>query len=503
MTLGAKSARRPMPAVVFLLAAAAVAAAPRTLILGEDDRWGDVRESERVAFVEGKRGYLDLTIHDTGATVGPDTDMLLGYEGSHAEGAGKYLLVGGDRVTKPRAARRGSGGGVFVGNPEGVVYLPTTFAAFAPHQTWDELSIGFWLYPVQLDEGATVFGWRGSQTSNESIRLKEIRVSFSGRALSWRFVNLFTPPDFSAYSFEIRGADVLVPRQWRYHLLRFRSDTGLVEYLIDGVTVAADHVTVSGHEESEVFEAYTGNDDDSKVVVGAGYTGFIDDLEVRSAFVDEPVPPRYPDYPATAVTRVFDLGYANSRLLAIDADYRTPGNSTVLFYYRIGETLGSETTVAGSWIPYPPGVDLRDADRGRYLQLLFELLPDGAGELAPLLHTVSIEYEPDLPPHPPGEIRATAGDSRLTVAWRRYLDPDVAGYLVYYGDQSLRYFGTDSDSGASPIDAGDARQLTLTGLENGKLYYVAVVAYDGNTPPQQSEFSEEASARPTRVFGTD
>jgi hypothetical protein len=39
--------------------------------------------------------------------------------------------------------------------------------------------------------------------------------------------------------------------------------------------------------------------------------------------------------------------------------------------------------------------------------------------------------------------------------------------------------------------------LTLSGLQNGRLYYFAVVAYDGTEPPHHSGFSREVSARPS------
>jgi len=73
----------------------------------------------------------------------------------------------------------------------------------------------------------------------------------------------------------------------------------------------------------------------------------------------------------------------------------------------------------------------------------------------------------------------------------------VRGYLVYYGTSPGNYHGTGAGRGPSPIDAGSATELDLEGLENGRLYFFAVVCYDSTDPPHRSAFSVEVSARPS------
>ena len=128
-----------------------------------------------------------------------------------------------------------------------------------------------------------------------------------------------------------------------------------------------------------------------------------------------------------------------------------------------------------------------------------ELYPDGTGALSPVVSSVDIYYEPDLPPHPPGWVDVVPGDENLTVRWQAATDSDVAGYLVYYGSKPGQYFGTSSTTGRSPIDVGNVTEVALEGLENGKLYYVAVVSYDMSDPPHRSLFSREATGRPSRL----
>jgi hypothetical protein len=95
---------------------------------------------------------------------------------------------------------------------------------------------------------------------------------------------------------------------------------------------------------------------------------------------------------------------------------------------------------------------------------------------------------------------ATPGNGKVTLTWRTVNDLNVKGYLVFYGTSPHNYLGTGAAQGDSPIDAGASTTLEIGGLENGSLYYFAVAAYDTSDPRQQSEFSGEISARPSRMY---
>jgi hypothetical protein len=70
---------------------------------------------------------------------------------------------------------------------------------------------------------------------------------------------------------------------------------------------------------------------------------------------------------------------------------------------------------------------------------------------------------------------------RITLAWDSNVEPDVAGYIVYYGTQSGYY---DFD-----VDVGDYDSITISGLVEDVMYYFAVSAYD--TEGNESDFSAE------------
>jgi hypothetical protein len=70
---------------------------------------------------------------------------------------------------------------------------------------------------------------------------------------------------------------------------------------------------------------------------------------------------------------------------------------------------------------------------------------------------------------------------QITLAWDSNVEPDVAGYIVYYGTRSGDY---DFD-----VDVGDYDSITISGLVEDVMYYFTVTAYDAEG--NESDFSEE------------
>jgi len=60
--------------------------------------------------------------------------------------------------------------------------------------------------------------------------------------------------------------------------------------------------------------------------------------------------------------------------------------------------------------------------------------------------------------------------AEVTLAWDANTEPDLAGYMIYYGFATRSYDYV--------VDVGDQTTFTLSGLEDGYTYYFAVTAYD-------------------------
>jgi hypothetical protein len=110
---------------------------------------------------------------------------------------------------------------------------------------------------------------------------------------------------------------------------------------------------------------------------------------------------------------------------------------------------------------------------------------------------IKIQYLADDAPPPPAMVQVQARDGAVDLSWRPSPAGDVAGYFVYYGLNSGDYFGGDAILGASPVNAGRHTSIRIDGLENGRLYFFAIAAYD--SAQHIGEFSQEKAARPLRM----
>lgn len=90
---------------------------------------------------------------------------------------------------------------------------------------------------------------------------------------------------------------------------------------------------------------------------------------------------------------------------------------------------------------------------------------------------------------------ALAQYNSVTLAWNANSEPDIAGYVVYWGTSSGSYGQSQS--------VGNATQITINGLEDLRTYYFVVRAYntDGLFSGPSSEVSTTIPDHPDRVRG--
>ena len=477
------------------MGAGSLAALDQELVLGREDGWRDFPSVENLVRRPGKWGTLDFFLQeDEYLPVPGQTDLLVHFNGGEeGEATGNYRLERGRTAISPEVRVLGEAAAGFNGEHPAMRLAPQAGALLARGTRWEDFSIEFWLRPSQADDGEEVLAWSGSRWREGRLKPQELRCLVRSRHLAWEFLNFFGAEQEAAVSIRLEGISPLVPRSWHHHLLRFDSGTGLLEYLMDGVPEAV--VYVRAGPDGPPLLPYTGEADSAPLLVGRGYTGFLDELRISRVFVEDPVLTRFDGRAGQAVSAPLDLGYTGTRLKRVEAVYEAKGDSDIFFYYRLADRLSSDQ-LDGDWVQFRPGVELAQA-RGRYAQLRLELFPDGRRSLSPQLSELRLVYEQDLPPAPPAGVLATAGDGRVRLRWSPVREEDVRGYLVYYGQAPGNYHGAGADRGPSPIDAGTATELDLAGLENGRLYYFAVVCYDSTVPPHRSGFSKEVSARPS------
>ena len=93
---------------------------------------------------------------------------------------------------------------------------------------------------------------------------------------------------------------------------------------------------------------------------------------------------------------------------------------------------------------------------------------------------ISLFYGVEEPPLPPYRVRAVAGNGEVTLSWNGaagFGNGTKMGYYIYYGEKPGEYFGTVAVEGSSAIFVDSTESsYTITGLENGRIYYFAISA---------------------------
>ncbi len=459
----------------------------------------------------GYKGGRDYVLAQAAYSPDPSADLLLHFDAATvADAAGRWEASAGPAfASDAERALLGAGSGSFRGPASALSLAPGPSSLFAAGSRFRDFSLEFWLFPANAENGEVILLWQSARTLPEGVLPQQLSCVVAGGRLLWSLVNLFAPPgarapEAAAGRIELRARSPLVPRAWSHHLLRFDADTGLVEYLVDGLPEATAYATSSGREGGEVREPAVGTA--SPLRLFPEYAGLADELRLSSRFVESPALAPYGRDPGLLLSPIADLGYGHSRLLSIGLEGRTPGGTGIELSYRIAEDWTAWRSGAAAWTPFRPGEALPEPALGRYVQVRAELFPDGTGRLTPSLSSLELRFEPDPPPPPPARLLASPKDGAVLLRWPAVPEADVGGYLVYYGEAPGEYLGTGADQGPSPVDAGKATSITLTGVPNGRLLYFAVAAYDaaagsapGGAASRAGEFSAEAFARPSRT----
>ncbi|MBN2628224.1 MAG: hypothetical protein JXA95_16285 [Spirochaetales bacterium] len=469
------------------------------MILGREDNWGP-SSLKNILLKRGWEGHLDLNVMGAVYRPGEYTDLLLPFDEDRlSDETGNYSLEAPAELTAYEYRRGRSAAVLREGFP--ITVLPGENSLFSGQKEWSDFSLEFQLYPAQLQEGDTVFQWKGLYRRNGELIPQEISCYVSRRRLVWSFRNIFVTRENRDSIFTLTG-DALVPRRWNHHLLRYDGTTGLLEYLIDGEPADMTYTTSTGRESGEISQPRLNQDNPTPLLFGQDFTGFIDEIRISRECVQNPLLEDYENR-GDFLSPLLDLTYQKSRLQSIEAIDRVPGNSSLYYYFAVSDkkeeleklrrdfSRNDFSFSESSWTPFSSGESLKE-QRGRYLLIGAQLYPDLGEEVSPVISEFRISYLPQLPPVPPLNLQADSLDGTVTISWDYWKNEGMGGFQIYYGDRPGHYFGA-----GSPLTVGpDERMAVIENLEPRKRWYFSLVALSDSDPPQYSPFSEEVSVRP-------
>ena len=457
-------------------------------------------------------------------------DMALSFDEGGGEffidSTGNYTLLasGAVHAAETAWARFGGGAAVFSGalgtSDRGeeaeapiVVRARRPGALFSVGRNIGDFSIEFWLYPGGMENGEEALSWTASAGNGaNTYKNQSLICAVSKNRTEWLVKNFFFSPSSESIDLRLTSSAPLVPKRWSRHLLRFDADTGLLEYLVNGVLEDLVYTTSSGREGGDVFLPVVG--ERGSFLLGRRFNGMMDNLRIYRRFVDAAGPGRYPQN-GRVQSAPIDLGAQNSAVLSVNAsggvysngsggsrqsiqrntgDFNFPGGAQIQFFIRASDSPYNWDTEA--WRTFTPGEPLNTV-RGRYIELAACFYPGGDAETTPYLEEIDLVFARKPAPEPPPHLVAAVRDGGVELSWRPSRDESAAGYIVYYGTASGDYFGEGSSSGPSPVDVGKQLSVSIDNLVNGVLYYFSVSSYDDLGRP--GDYSREISARPLRM----
>ena len=455
------------------------------IYLGEEDLWNNVQLTN-LSLIEGKRGFLDVTSSDNEYKADKYSDMILPLNSSaEFDKTGNYKIISPIYYVQKKDAFGGAA--AFFDGTEPLMIESGTDAMFSPSTIWGDFTLEFRLFPATLREGSTIFLWKGLQMRENHLIPQEIRCTISNRKLVWDFENVFLYPDNTIERVTLSG-DKLIPGLWSHHMISYNSQTGLLEYRINNVPSDNVYTTKSGNESEEFNIPLIGTQQSFPIELGENYAGLIDEFRISKNVISNPILNKYSPS-GFLETPVIDMKTPGSELIQINSDSETPGNTSIRFQYSISDNKFSFLENDAQWHEFIPSIPINKT--GRFVKIRAQLYSETSTDQAPILSNMTMVYKEADPPPPPLNLSIEKTGDNIKLSWKKLINPEIEGYLVYYGEEPGKYL-----SEGSPRIANRDDFIILEGLDNNKRYYFSVTSYKSLNPRLESIFSEEISISP-------
>ena len=484
----------------FLLLASPALSSPKTLVLGGEKGWNEISEMNGVVVGQksGQFGYDALELSTKTTDSDSATDLLLTFDGeTFSDAAGNYAVVSNNLIPSLDSVK-GEGAALSRGNEKGITLSGNQNALFGKAGFVGSFTIEFWLCPALAENGEMVLSWRSSLNVDVRSEYQMISASFYKNHLEWTFNNIFV--GYKEKEIHLSGVNTVVPNKWARHTITFDEASGLLEYLVDGRTESLAFITENGHENGTVCYPVLGVK--ARIEFCSDYVGKIDNVRIsrlpasaERSDIFLSGNEKYRINGGRFVTKPILVSQA-AVIEQIDTLMNVPAQTDIRFYVRSGDNCYGWSDSEPEWKEIVPGERITDV-KGLYFQLSAELLPDGAGRRTPRLSEIAVHYDEQNEPLPPFSVRAQALDGAVTLSWSYSVDDNAGGYYVYYGNRPGEYLGRTAVEGVSPVRVGNTTSVTLTGLENGRIYYFAVSAYSKVDGRINGTLSKEVFARPS------
>jgi len=484
--------------------------------------WPSIFKMKNVVKVKGPRGMLGIRLADNIPEINENTEVLLHFDkvsfGKVKVDGSSYMFRYSDVLPSLKTKVMGNGACVFQHIGSKIELTPREFALFSPGRKLKSFVISFYLYPTMIYDGGTIISMIAPAIEYKN-ELAGFKLYFKGNRLTWEFLNIFSDNRGNFRNVYIKELDPSPIYEWHHHFLYYNADKGIMTLYVDKKESAVEWITDNGKENGTILN---GNLPESLAVpltIGGNYIGYMDEFLISRGEMKEDGRIKDGKYKNKGEL-ISDVLQFESKIVniakikwesvenngtAIRVLYRTSNN-----YFLPDDDEQNENSVQINNLTIKDKIKLKNSpkwkvanndgiirEKSRYFQWKV-ILYGTNNRYTPVLKSLKLFYEKDLPPSAPILLSAIPGDGKITLKWVANKEEDIAGYRIYYGYYSHNYFGKGSDIGDSPITVGNVTSVTLKGLTNEKVYFFSITALDKSG--QESGFSKEFATRPSITY---
>lgn len=397
-----------------------------------------------------------------------------------------YRLVRGQLNLSDQEARSGNRSASFQGN-DPIVLEPLANSIFK--ESTKSFTIDFWVYPMRMSDGERIFEYSAMVDREGSSVIQSVVADFEKGRIVWYFQNIFSDIYGNIVDLQLTGQPLL-KSSWHRHTLRYQDGLSMLEILDDDKVSDVTYATPTGREYPEVYEPNWHQAKQQYLILGA-FSGYLDDFRILPYYQSQFINGRYADR-GTLITGAYDL--KGKKFRSFDLVGENENSSSFNTYLRFAPYRADFQYGKIAWQRYKSG-EIYNGPSDRYIQFRVDFFAGISAETSPILRDMIITQDTVPPPPTPGHITFEKQANGVLLKWNPLYTGNVAGYRVYFGDQSGNYFGS-SKGVASPIDVGNVTEYHLEGLETGKMYYFSLSAYSDDPLRGESAFAPETTYLP-------
>ena len=484
---------------IFLVFSLNITPDEAVIEFGGQKGWSQLSSTENVTYTKGLYGFNSLELLASPEEDDEPYDLFLSFDGDVSKDYLEFYDVVSSKAhyVKKERAKYGTGALLCIAATKepAMVLCPKNNSFFFGNSKVNSFTIEFWLCPQDLRAGSNILKWWSQILEKKAFMFQNIIVSVVDNKLEWSFFNIWRDDSNKGLDVRVRSSSQLPLEKWTHHLLTFDDETGLLEYRINGKVDSIRYLTPLAEETNKIFYSMKGKT--AKLSIGEGYSGLIDNLVVKNSFSPQDFQEaiengmQYNKNGGRVVSHIIDTGGVNSMPRMLNAKMDIEKEASVAFFIRTSNNPYNWTHSSPAWRAVSKDEAIFNCQPGRFFQIAINMYPSKDGEISPIIHSLKLDYERDSFAKPPIDLVAKEGDGYVDLSWSRSIDFDVEGYLVFFGDREGQYLLP-----SSPIDAKDSLSIRIYNLENGKLYFFSVAAYDENGKLNHGEFSKEVWIRP-------